>query len=94
MDKQEIKSLTKKIEKLNEHLESQSINKYMSLIECKRRLFMINFISGIGKGLGYAVGFSFLSGLLIYLLSSTIDIPVIGKYIAEFMDLIEIYRIK
>lgn len=94
MDKQDIKVLTRKIEKLNEQLESNTVKEYMSLIDSKRRLFFINFISGIGKGLGYAVGFSFLSGVLLYLLSSTIEIPVIGKYIAEFIDLIEMYRLK
>ncbi|MGL5477636.1 MAG: DUF5665 domain-containing protein [Clostridium sp.] len=80
-------------ERLIKILEEIRIKEYVALTENKWKLFMINFISGVGKGLGYAVGFSMLSGFLLYIIASSVDIPVIGEHIAKFLDIINSYRI-
>lgn len=94
MDIKEIMRLNENLEKINEKLDNNKINEYIYLSESKKKLFLINFISGAAKGLGYAVGFSILSGLMLYVIYSTIDMPIIGKYIAQLIDIVEIYRIK
>ncbi len=94
MDKDEIKILKDSIDKLNKSLDQSRIKEYVIITESKRKLFLINFISGLGKGLGYAVGFTFLSGILIYILASSVDLPIIGHYIAKLMDIVDTYRTK
>ena len=68
------------------------IRDYMMLTDSKRRLFLINFVAGLGKGFGQAIGFTVLAGLVLYLLSTWVDLPVIGEYIAKLMNIVDKYR--
>ena len=80
------------LERLMLTIERSRIREYMMLTDSKRRLFLINFVAGLGKGFGQAIGFSVLTAIVFYLLSGWVDIPVIGKYIAEIMDIVDNYR--
>ncbi len=80
------------LERLTLTIERSRIRDYMMLTDSKRRLFLINFVAGLGKGFGQAIGFTVLAGLLFYLLSSWVDLPVIGEYIAKLMDIVDQYR--
>lgn len=94
MNIKEIKRLNENLERFNEKLDNYRIKEYIHITESKKKLFLINFISGTAKGLGYAVGFSILSGLMLYAIYSTIDMPIVGKYIAQLINIIDIYRLK
>ena len=64
----------------------------MMLTDSKRRLFFINFVAGLGKGFGQAIGFTVLAGLVLYLLSTWVDLPVIGEFIAKLINIVDQYR--
>ena len=53
---------------------------------------MINFIAGLGKGFGQAIGFSILAALVIALLISWVNLPFIGRYIAKLLNIVQEYR--
>ena len=59
----------------------------------RRRLgfFMRHFLAGIYRGMGFALGFFLLSALALYLLNLLVDlvIPIIGDFIAQFLQYIE-----
>lgn len=80
------------LEKLILIIERSRIREYMYLMESKKRLFIINFIAGLGKGLGQAVGFTILAAIVIRVIFSFADFPIIGKYIADLMNTVEKYR--
>ncbi|MGL4912917.1 MAG: DUF5665 domain-containing protein [Romboutsia sp.] len=80
------------LERLTLTIERSRIREYMMLTDSKRRLFLINFVAGLGKGFGQAIGFSVLAGVAFYLLSSWMDLPVIGQYIAKLMNIVDQYR--
>lgn len=80
------------LERLLLTVERSRIRDYMMLTDSKRRLFLINFVAGLGKGFGQAIGFTFLAGLLFYMMSSWVDLPVIGEYIAKLMNIVDEYR--
>ena len=80
------------LERLILIIERSRIREYMMLTDSKRRLFLINFVAGLGKGFGQAIGFTILAGLVIYLLSTWVDLPVIGEYIAKLMNIVDKYR--
>ncbi len=80
------------LERLLLTIERSRIRDYMMLTDSKRRLFLINFVAGLGKGFGQAIGFTFLAGLLFYMMSSWVDLPVIGEYIAKLMNIVDEYR--
>lgn len=81
-----------KIDNLINIFERSRIMDYMILTDSKRRMFIINFISGIGRGFGQAIGFSVLTGFFLYIVSKWVNIPIIGAYIAEFLDMVDNFR--
>lgn len=63
------------LERLILIIERSRIREYMMLTDSKRRLFLINFVAGLGKGFGQAIGFTVLAALVLYLLSTWVDLP-------------------
>ncbi|WP_278681667.1 DUF5665 domain-containing protein [Paraclostridium bifermentans] len=81
-----------RIDSLLYMFERSRIMDYMILTDSRRRMFAINFIAGIGKGFGQAIGFSFLTGLVLYIVSKWVNLPIVGEYIAEFLDMVDNFR--
>ena len=80
------------LERLILIIERSRIREYMMLTDSKRRLFLINFVAGLGKGFGQAIGFTVLAGLALYLLSTWVNLPVIGEFIAKLINIVDQYR--
>lgn len=92
MDKNKLEEkLNKNLEKLNYSLEKSNIFDLMELLGNKRKLFVSNFISGVSKGIGIGIGFTVLTAILIIILQKivTLNIPVIGDYIADIVKIVE-----
>lgn len=83
--------LKDKIERLNINIEKSKIFDYVDLLGNTKRLLYINFISGIARGFGMAVGFTVLGAISIYLLQKIIawNIPLIGDFIAEIVKIVQ-----
>ena len=90
--KKELGIIKRYLEKLIIIIERSRIRDYMYLTDSKRRLFIINFIAGLGKGFGQAIGFSILAALVIALLISWVNLPFIGRYIAKLLNIVQDYR--
>lgn len=90
--KKELGIIKRYLEKLIIIIERSRIRDYMYLTDSKRRLFIINFIAGLGKGLGQAIGFSILAAIVIGILVSWVNLPIIGRYIARLLNIIQEYR--
>ena len=56
----------------------------------RKRLFF-DFLSGIARGVGFSLGFSVLGALLLYILRNIAlsNLPVIGKFLAELVRIVE-----
>ena len=58
----------------------------MMLTDSKRRLFIINFIAGLGKGFGQAIGFTILAAVvLVYIFTSWVNLPIIGSIYSKII---------
>lgn len=73
------------IDKLIYVLERINLTDYIEYINNFNRIVYTNFIIGIARGLGYAIGFSVLGAIVIYILAETgtVNIPVINEYLAK-----------
>ena len=76
------------------NLENARIQELIDLLGSKRKIFIRNLIAGISKGLGFGIGFYLITALLIYLLQYIVklNIPIIGKYISDIVDIVELNR--
>ena len=88
-DEQFFRLLLHKLEVLSLHLEKMKIAEYVQLLETLPRLLWINFITGVVRGVGMAIGFTILGGVLLYLLGRMVDLPLIGSFIAEIVRIVQ-----
>ncbi|MCX7970318.1 MAG: DUF5665 domain-containing protein [Negativicutes bacterium] len=79
-----------KMEKLLYHLEAMRIGEYVELLEQPKRLIFTNFVAGIARGLGMAVGASLVFALLLSVLQKIIilNIPIIGNIVADIVKIV------
>ncbi|WP_455538471.1 DUF5665 domain-containing protein [Terrisporobacter sp.] len=88
----ELGIIKKYLEKLIIIIERSRIRDYMYLTDSKRRLFIVNFIAGLGKGFGQAIGFTILAAVVLSILFSWVNLPIIGRYIARLLNIVQQYR--
>ena len=88
MNKKE--ELEKKLDEIALSLEKTKIVEYVDLINNRKRLLYINFIQGLARGFGMAVGFTLLGALIIYFLRQLIklNLPIIGDFISEIVRIV------
>lgn len=75
--------------KLNEII--QRLDEYILIKENKKRFILGNLIAGITRGFGIAIGIIIFSTITIIILRNLVTLPVIGKYIAEIVNIVEVY---
>ena len=85
------KSLNRNLKKLNYMLEKNNIFEILEILGNKRKIFIRNLTAGISKGIGIGIGFTVLSAILIIILQKivTLNIPIIGDYISDIVDIVE-----
>ena len=83
--------ITVHLEKLVSHLESLRIAEYMELLERPFKLILINFIAGLARGLGIAIGATVIFAILLNFLHQLIllNLPGIGGFIADIINIVE-----
>lgn len=83
--------LTIQLQKLVRHLESLRIAEYMELLERPGKLILINFIAGLARGLGIAIGATVFFAIVLNFLHHLIllNLPGIGGFIAEIVNIVE-----
>ncbi len=57
-----------------------------------KRLIWVNILSGLARGLGLTIGTALIIAILGYVLNQFISLPIIGEYIANLIDVIQINR--
>lgn len=83
--------LIDRIERLAGNVEKLRLSEYLQYVSDTRRLIWVNFVSGVARGFGFAVGFSLLGALFIVLLQrmAVDSLPVIGEFLAEVIRIVE-----
>jgi len=86
--------LIKSIEKLNKTLTRKNILELSELLGNKKELLKRNLLSGISKGIGVGIGFYLLTAVLFLILQKIVklNIPIIGQYFADLLEVAQNYR--
>jgi len=89
--KHTIESIGEKLDMLGVQLERAQIADYIQLLNKPKRLLILNLLTGIARGIGFAVGFTFFAATIIYMLQKlgALNLPIIGDYIAEIVRLVQ-----
>jgi hypothetical protein len=62
----------------------------MDLVRNPVRLIFLNFLSGLARGFGIAIGLTIIASLFLVLLTrlASLNLPVIGEYIADLVRIV------
>ena len=85
------KQLNENIEKLLEKFENKDIEELIYVIGSKKEIAKRNFLAGIFRGVGIGIGVTIVTAIIVYFLQRLVrlNIPVIGKYIYDIVQIVE-----
>ena len=90
-----IENLTNRIEKALSKWEKITVTEYEEYSRNKKKVLLFNFFLGVMRGVGFVIGATIISAIalaiLAWLLSKTINMPIIGKFIATIVDYVKLY---
>ena len=80
--------LTELTDKLIYVLERINLTDYIEYLENTNKLLFTNFLVGLARGVGYAVGFSLLGAVIIYVVIETgmVNVPAINEYLKNLLN--------
>ena len=83
--------LLENLEQLNFVLTKNNILDLAELLGNKKQLLIRNLMTGVAKGIGIGIGFTILTAILLIILQKivTLNIPVIGEYITDIVEIVE-----
>jgi len=72
---------------LNRWLAKNNLYQLVELLQHPLRLLLLNFLTGLARGFGVALGVTLIAGAFLALLTrlASLNLPIIGHYIAEIV---------
>ena len=85
------KSAVARMHGLISQMEKLGLGEYMAYVKNRKQLLWTNFIAGLSRGLGMAIGFSILGAVVILVLQhlAILSLPVIGDFLAEIVRMVQ-----
>lgn len=89
--KSQFNRLVKKIDELNFALTKNNLIELAEILGNTKEMLIKNILAGISKGIGIGIGFSLLTAVLLIILKNivTLNIPVIGDFITDIVEIVE-----
>jgi hypothetical protein len=83
--------LNHRVARLLQEIDKFNIAEYMELLNSPRRFFWVNFLGGVARGLGAALGATVFAAIVIFILQRIVvlNLPVIGDFIAEIVRIVQ-----
>ena len=91
LKKKKMNRLNSSIEKLSEMLEKGNLVELTYILGSKKEIIKRNLMAGIFRGVGIGIGVTIITAILVMSLQKivTLNIPVIGEYIADIVEIVE-----
>ena len=88
--RKQAQALFKKMYEIEAKLERANFTAFMELLQKPTRLILLNFIGGLARGVGIAIGLTIIASLFIVFLTylADLNLPIIGRYIAELVKIV------
>ena len=87
----DVKLLTRQIERLAHDMDKAQIRDYVELMHKPLQLIWRNFLSGLSRGIGIALGFTFFAATIVWILQllGALNLPIVGDYIADIVRIVQ-----
>ena len=89
--KESSRLMAKRMEEHLRALEQLQLTDYLRYVQDTRRLMRTQFLSGLFRGMGMAVGLTILGAVLVVLLQALAqrNLPVIGDFLAQIVAIVQ-----
>ncbi|MBB6690436.1 hypothetical protein H7B90_03380 [Cohnella xylanilytica] len=83
--------LAERIDRLAIDMEKAELKEYVNLMRHPWSLIWRNFVSGLTRGIGIALGFTFFAATIVWLLQllGALNLPIVGDYIADIVRIVQ-----
>jgi hypothetical protein len=83
-----LKIISEKVDKMAKEMEHTTIADYIQLLNSPRKLIWTNFVAGLSRGVGLAIGFTIIASTIVYVLKIIIsfNLPFVGHFIADIVQ--------
>ena len=83
--------LSARLDRLAATLERMRLDEYMQYVTDRKRVIFSHLLFGMLRGMGFAIGFSILSAVVVVLMRHLVveNIPLIGGFMAEVINAIQ-----
>ena len=83
--------LNNNIERLLRFLEKKRIEQLVDLLGSKKEIIKRNFLAGIFRGMGFGIGVTIVTAIIIYILQKLVrlNLPGIGRFITDIVEIVE-----
>lgn len=90
MKRKHYKSIFRYLYNVEAKLERLNLVEFFNLLQNPVRLIFLNFLSGLARGFGIAIGLTVIAGLFLILLTrlASLNLPVIGSFIADLVRIV------
>ena len=90
LKRRQAQAVFKKLIEVEHKLERANLAQFMDLVQNPVRLIFLNFLGGLARGFGIAIGLTIIASLFLVLLTrlAGLNLPVIGKYIADLVRIV------
>jgi hypothetical protein len=78
---------------LSQQMEKFNLAEYMNNLNNPRRYIIVNFIGGLFRGFGIALGMTILGAIALYILQRLVvlNLPLIGDFLADLVRIVLTY---
>ena len=86
-----IKILNDNIERLLKILEKKRIEQLVDILGTKKEIAKRNFVAGIFRGVGFGIGVTIVTAIIIYILQKLVklNLPGIGRFINDIVEIVD-----
>ncbi len=93
--RERIEELVNRIEKALYKWQKITVTEYEEYRREKKKVLFFNFLLGVMRGVGFVIGATIISAIVLailaWLLSKSLNMPIIGKFIATIVDYVKLY---
>lgn len=79
------------IDRLARNIDHSQLRDYVELTHSPTKLIVRNLVSGMSRGVGIAIGFTFFAATIVYILQllGKLNLPIVGDYIADIVRIVQ-----
>lgn len=83
--------MANKMEEYLQRLEGLGLTEYLRYVQDRRRFLRTQFLGGLARGMGMAVGFTILGAVLVVVLKGLAErnLPLIGDFLAQIVSIVQ-----